>query len=274
MIHAVKKQAETGIEGVVGNSEAVYALQQAVHQLMLYDERSRKHPLEEYGFAKHFLLYGKPGTGKTTIIKEVADYASELAESLGKSLHIKKLTHLFKSSYYSKSGHQLSAIFREAALGKGTYLIIAEDIDTLFFDRGNSFEEDNANLGILLNGLEGMEKEKWNYLFVASANRMVDPALLERLKEGMYIVKGPESNDDYFRMLKIHLEKWDVDCTKAAKVLAEKQVSGRGVKNICRSIKNRAVHISQEDVITGKFSVGRISEKDIIDAIEAYVSLG
>ena len=240
------------LDEIVGNENVKAALKMGIEVALCYDPASRANALAELGFQRAFFIYGRPGCGKSSTIRAALNYGIELARRCQKQFKIRPLSNALKSEFYSKSVQNLRRALEEVRQGDASWAIVADDIDTIFIDREGARHspEDKSLLGELLNFLEGIEGEGLaNYIFVAAANRELDPALAERLQEAALVARGPESATDYAALLKLKLRKaldqglvepgiaWQALGARCAALA----LSGRAIKNIVVSAIASAV---------------------------------
>jgi len=244
-------QTRTTINDIVGNSDMIRVLQNGVKHIIWYDPLTKTNcHEEEYGeFPKTFTFFGDAGQGKSVTIEAMLNYAQGLAEKNRKPLEVIDLS-AFKSKFYSESAENLRKVFDRVEKGEALYIIIAEDIDTLFYSRSNQHgsNEDKNNLNVIMNKLEGVFKtNKGNYIFIATTNYPVsdDVALPDRLREQFHEVKGPETAEDYAALFQIKLRKVIENGyiklgSKEWKQIGEKclgyMLTGRAVKDISKRV--------------------------------------
>lgn len=121
------------------------------------------------------LLYGEPGTGKSSLVKAIATKYDRSIITLNMSnieyIDLNKLTQSVNVDEYRR------------------YIILLEDIDTLFLNRvnGQSDKEDNAVINKLLQFLDS-NTSPTNVIFIATTNHIdrLDDALL---REGRFDLK-------------------------------------------------------------------------------------
>lgn len=107
-------------------------------------------------YRRGYLLYGEPGTGKTSLIKGVA------------SLFDKPLYVLSESSIVLN----LAGLFQDIPAGS---MVVLEDFDRLFMR-----SENKLSMSALLNQLDGLEAGEGLILFITANHRQVFDAALER----------------------------------------------------------------------------------------------
>lgn len=115
-----------------------------------------------------YLLYGKPGTGKTSIVRA-------LAEQLDVPIYIFDIS--------SMNNQELFEAWNSAK-DQGARIMLFEDIDTVFHGRTNVLPHSTLDFGVLLNLLDGI-KQNDGVMFIATSNHPehIDVAL-GAVKEG------------------------------------------------------------------------------------------
>jgi len=146
-----------------------------------------------------WLLYGKPGTGKTSLTRAIA-------ESLDIPIFILDLATL--------TNEELLDGWRRAARNTPC-IVLMEDIDNVFEGRKNVYEgnsmKDKLSFGSLLNCLDGVERSDGIFTVVTS-NRIetLDPALgTSEIKNGTNISSRPGRID-----VSLELKELDEACRR------------------------------------------------------------
>jgi hypothetical protein len=114
------------------------------------------------GWRRGYLLYGKPGTGKTSIIRA-------LAEDLDIPICIIDLATMNNTSF-NEAWAYVSAW--------NPRIVLFEDFDTIFNERTNLLPESKLTFDCILNAIQGVERQSGLLLFVTTNNPMaIDTAL-------------------------------------------------------------------------------------------------
>ncbi|MBU0665954.1 MAG: ATP-binding protein [Nanoarchaeota archaeon] len=250
---------DTKTEFLVGNTELEKTLRLTVENLMFYNPENKKNLMLEYGgFPQTMMIWGRPGTGKTTAINNMIVYAKNISAKIEKPLEIINISNNFKSEYFSKSANELRKIFSEISKGEKIYITICEDIDTVFFSRNElkSHPEEKKILGEVMNILEGITTvNKGNNVFIATTNNPLseDSALANRLNETIIKSTGPKTADDYILIfqnkLKAGINQGFVkikDWINIGVIAKEYDFNGRDIKNICKRTMQEAKNFEKQ----------------------------
>lgn len=115
------------------------------------------------------LLYGKPGTGKTSVVQAIAD----MFDATIYSLSVDKL--------YMVGSYIRNTINYKPRTPDTYRILLIEDIDCCMFNRDNSVKNDNESdgFGTLLNLLDGVDSPS-NIIYIFTTNHVekLDPALI------------------------------------------------------------------------------------------------
>jgi len=259
---------------LAGNENVFSALKRGIECILFYDAKAKTNVMNDYGFPKTYLIKGAPGCGKTTAIKSAVKHGREFSARIGKTIFVTNIGNKFKSEYYSKSAQELRKTFNAFFSGSQINIGIIEDIDTVFSRRNDLMNaEDSANLGEALNLLEGVETVNLgNYIVIATTNNSLDTALEQRLGECILEAKGPETLEHYEKILKINLNgtaKFVPDMRKAAYIAMQKKLSGRDVKNICKTLASEIICLDANPEI---YSLSMAKQKQFLESGFAKIS--
>ena len=245
------------LDDIVGNEELKSKLMQSTHKILSYDPERQENPFKK--FPQTFLVYGYPGTGKTETIKAVIAEGWRIADRHGIELKVQNLLgSFFRSEYYSVSAKNLRMILEEMQSGKSPYVLVIEDIDTLFTSRQETKSEEGKSIfGELINHLQGLQtRNRGNYLLITTTNRPrdLDAALARRLAEEEVQAHGPQTKEEFLLLLNkklgvytsyLHLTRENLDqlgnliMEEAAKFRSldrERIFSGGDIDNISKRV--------------------------------------
>ncbi|MBI1969183.1 AAA family ATPase [Candidatus Woesearchaeota archaeon] len=284
---------DLSLDDVVGNHEAKKALRESLEHVLSYKAAERKNAVQEiFGFPQKFLLEGREGTGKTTLLKALACYGRKVAEQHGLDFRVLHIDNSFKNEYYGVSARNLKQQLQEVFSGDAIYLVTMEDIDTIFFSREELKHqtEDKAVLGELLNLLEGIASSNLgNYILVATTNNPLsqDRAVYSRLLEQPLHASGPETEEDYIALfqqkLKLDTKISPADWQEVGTECTKNHFSGRDIRNIALQILSGAMQEREKPKEWYTLSVEQqrawllegkqgITKESVLEHIESYDS--
>ncbi|MCB1330675.1 MAG: ATP-binding protein, partial [Maritimibacter sp.] len=180
--------------------------------LMAYDFERKLNPFAELGgFIFTFMGDGKPGTGKTTLIKMMAGMINEYCQVAGYPFRYQNLSTESIDSYQGKSAQNAKAFINNvldpAVIGFGTI----DDIDQLAGKRGD--RQSSAGqleiTAVLMESFAGANTVvRGNCTFGMFSNypENVDDALRQRAG-ARFLVDGPQTRDDYIDILALLMGK-------------------------------------------------------------------
>jgi SpoVK/Ycf46/Vps4 family AAA+-type ATPase len=135
------------------------------------------------------LLYGKPGSGKTSLIRA-------LGEDLDIPVHTFDLASMDNSDFISAW---------TSTRKDSPRIIVLEDFDTVFHGRENIIPDSTLEYGTILNAIDGLEREHGLLLFITTNH-------VGQIDEAMGIPnKGEESMSTRPGRIDIVMEMKDLD---------------------------------------------------------------
>jgi len=146
------------------------------------------------------LLYGKPGTGKTSIIKAIATETKSLLVNFSVGGDIKT---------------QINSFYENLSRGFtfNRFIITFEDIDYMFRNRENvSNQKEREKINIIMNFIDGLNSpnfKDYSFIFIATTNKIneLDSALI---REGRFDLKI-EIGDFTEELAKKYCDMMDTD---------------------------------------------------------------
>ncbi|MEM3781604.1 MAG: AAA family ATPase [Candidatus Micrarchaeaceae archaeon] len=249
-LHPEKQEERKGkvaIDDVIGLEEAKKALYEAVTVPILHQDLIKKYGVTSI---KGILLFGPPGTGKTMLMKAVADelggvHFISIAGSDISRMGLENAVSTIKSLFNRAKENEPSVIF-------------IDEIDALIPQRDTTNELGAQLVGEFLQEFDTLKEEGENIVVVAATNRpdSVDPALLRPGRFDKLIYVPPPNADERVRLFKEYLGNApadkDVDFSKLAAIT--EGYTGADIANICRQAKMNALEASiskeQETAVT------------------------
>lgn len=191
-------------------------------------------------YRKGFILTGPPGTGKTQIVKAIANEKNcyFMAPTLSD----------LKGEYVGHSSAKVKRVFDEARANAPT-IIFVDEADTVFPSRDiGSGGSDSFNLDMVnqfLQEVDGMTSGKEKIFVIAATNRpnIIDAAVQSRLTERIPI--NLPSAPNRIRIFDNKLKKYDFSIgDKSYRSEIESKtvnMSGRDIENFVKKLKEKIV---------------------------------
>jgi hypothetical protein len=277
---------------IVGNEEYIEAGLRLARDVAAFDLERNESPkrLNPVMFG-----LGRPGCGKTITAHAIGNYFLEYCAERDVPARFKVIRRTdWASSYQNASANQLVKIFKDEVYGfDGVCGVYWPDIDTAFASRGSGDlrMEEKQNLGAVFGIFDGTlipKDGKW--FMICDANFMqMDEATVSRIAQNPYRVHGPQSADDYIRLMRdimlrdvkrfVHPE--DERWKEVGKSCLEQDLSGRNVEAIANNIRSHVQDFEYPDnYFKASFEQrGKIIEElsqrvgidDVLTRIEDYV---
>lgn len=197
---------------VVGNHIAKYQALRLSKMLMAYDFERKLNPFAELGgFIFTFMGDGKPGTGKTTLIRMMAGLISGYCEVAGYPFRYQNLSSDNIDPYQGKSAQNtkafISNVMDPTVIGFGTI----DDIDQLAGKRGDRQSsagqlEITAVLMESFSGANTVVRGNCTFGMFSNYPENVDDALRQRAG-ARFLVDGPQTREDYIDILALLMGK-------------------------------------------------------------------
>lgn len=197
---------------VVGNHIAKYQALKLAKMIMAYDFDRRLNPFVELGgFIFTFMGDGKPGTGKTTLIRMMAGLMNGYCEVAGYPFRYMNLSTESIDSYQGKSAQNaksfINTVLDPAVIGFGT----VDDIDQLAGKRGDRQSsagqlEITAVLMESFSGANTVVRGNCTFGMFSNYPENVDDALRQRAG-ARFLVDGPQTREDYIDILHLLMGK-------------------------------------------------------------------
>ena len=187
-------------------------------------------------YRKGFILTGPPGTGKTQVVRALANEKNcyFMAPTLSD----------LKGEYVGQTSSKVKRIFDEAKANAPTIMFI-DEADTVFPSRDiGSGNSDSFNLDMVnqfLQEIDGMTSGKEKIFVIAATNRpnIIDPAIQSRLSERIEI--GLPSAPNRIKIFDSKLKKYNFSLAdKSYRNEIESKtinMSGRDIDNFVKKLK-------------------------------------
>lgn len=203
--------------------------------------------IEEWGMDmdKSILLIGKPGTGKTHLVKALSnEYDADMFMINGPQLVEK---------FIGEGAKKVKRLYEQARSSENPAIVFIDEIDAIakkrLDDRRHGGEEVERTMSQLLSELDGLDSEDGSVISIFATNTpdIMDPALLNRTSAIEVPVPNAEAKEE---ILKVHTRRIDLaDDVDLGLVAAEldEDFTGRDIKQITRQAAVNALE-RYEDV--------------------------
>jgi hypothetical protein len=281
------------VTDVVGNREYLEAGLRLARDVAAFDLQQGRSPKK---LNPVLFGLGRPGCGKTITAHAIGNYFLQYCRDRGVPARFRVIRRTdWASAYQNASAAKLVEIFRHEVYGfPGVCGVYWADIDTAFASResGELRNEEKQNLGAVFGVFDGtlLPKDgKW--FMICDANFMqMDEATVSRIAQNPFTVKGPETAEDYVRLLREVLLREerdfvvadDAQWTAIGEALRVADLSGRAVESIAGNVRAaiqdfeypneyfRSDFASRARIV--RESSRRIAASDVLARVEAYVS--
>ncbi len=229
------------LDDVVGLEQAKKALYEAVEIPILHSSLVKKYDVKSI---KGILLFGPPGTGKTMLMKAVAN------ELEGVRLLIISGSDISKNGLDNALG-QIRETFNSAR-ENAPCIVFIDEMDALLPSRSGSSELAVHMTSEFLQQLDGIKSSN-GVVIVGATNRpdKLDPAILRPGRMDKFIFVAPPNADERAAMFEENLKKSPIKGKMDYKSLAaaSEGFTGADIANVCRQAKLEAL---EENISTSK----------------------
>ena len=222
----------------------------------------KKQRIKEWGMDmdKSMLLIGKPGTGKTHLVKALSnEYNAEMFMINGPQLVEK---------FIGEGAKKVKKLYEQARATEGPAVVFIDEIDAIakkrLDDRRHGGEEVERTMSQLLSELDGLDSEEGNVISIFATNTpdIIDPALLNRTSA----IEVPVPNDEAKQeILKVHTRQMDLDTGIDLEILAEElddEFTGRDIKQIAKQAAVNSLDRFED------YSKATVNMEDFMEAVQ------
>lgn len=227
---------------IVGNKEAVDAVENLVHDLLAYDRKKKMNPyMIDGGFNQLILLAGDSGTGKTYTVNYGISEAERIAEENGLEFQAVQLE--FEDAYQNGPVKILRYQLRKIAESNIPQLVFVDEMEGKFPKRNGIKTERHEEKVVrelldFTNGLSYINKGNWAFIGATNLLDMIDKAVRSRFNKGTYLCEGPTNAQERARILYNRLKKGIdqgyikiVEWREIGEVAHTLELGGRDLKN-------------------------------------------
>jgi hypothetical protein len=251
------KDSDTNFENLIAVDKCAKEMKNLAKRLFFYhkahksgDERARR---KRKNMKRLALIYGLPGTGKSSIIDATINYMTKFSEESGIPFKDVEISNAVKSSMYSESVNNLRAKFEEAGSFEGVCLLWSDEADFIYSkDPVSSINQtDKEFVAEAQKMVQGVNTNMKNSIYLLSTNNKDNfyPPLFDRI-ENKYLIEGPKTAEEHQKLLDILTEdevkegNLSFDSYKIGKICEEYNFRGRDTFFLVKEIISK----TEEDV--------------------------
>lgn len=223
-------------------------------------DSDKKQKIQEWGMdmEKSILLIGKPGTGKTHLVKALStEYEANMFMINGPQMVEK---------FIGEGAKKVKRLYEQARASDKPAIVFIDEIDAIakkrMDERRHGGEEVERTMSQLLSELDGLDMEENSNvisIFATNTPDIMDPALLNRCSAIEVPVPDKEAKKE---ILQVHTRKIDLadgaNLDLVAKELDE-DFTGRDIKQITRQAAINALETA-DDVSNAEVSMADFQE--------------
>jgi SpoVK/Ycf46/Vps4 family AAA+-type ATPase len=238
---AEEANSDVTLDDVIGLDEAKKALYEAVELPILHPDLIKKYNISS---TSGMLLFGPPGTGKTMLMRAVANEIGEVK------------VIVISGTDIMKEGKERAILGIKKAFDRAREnspsILFIDEIDTVSPSRETATEEGASITGEILQEIDGMKgKYRGKIVFIGATNRPdnIDPALLRPGRFDNLIFVRPPNADERESLFKRYMKDAPISDDINYQKLAESSegYTGADIADICRRAKLDALERSLDD---------------------------
>lgn len=251
---------DTTFDDVIGMEDVKKTIRSRVIDQIKFPEL-----YEQFGLSggTGILLYGLPGTGKTTIARAIAHEVSA-------PMYVVKLSDVM-NKWVGESEKRIHSLF-EKARSTPVSIIFFDDFDALGGERSDDNNVNNKIIVELINQMDGFRKNTNTIVLLAATNNpwIIDSAIMRRFEHHIYV---PLANHDArIAMLQKQLKNIptaaDIDYSALSDMI--KGYNGADIVAVIKNAKTAALERTKEAQRNGESTISPVTYDDLVSAARQH----
>lgn len=251
---------DTTFDDVIGMEDVKKTIRSRVIDQIKFPEL-----YEQFGLSggTGILLYGLPGTGKTTIARAIAHEVSA-------PMYVVKLSDVM-NKWVGESEKRIHSLF-EKARSTPVSIIFFDDFDALGGERSDDNSVNNKIIVELINQMDGFRKNTNTIVLLAATNNpwIIDSAIMRRFEHHIYV---PLANHDArIAMLQKQLKNIptaaDIDYSALSDMI--KGYNGADIVAVIKNAKTAALERTKEAQRNGDNTISPVTYDDLVSAARQH----
>lgn len=251
---------DTTFDDVIGMEDVKKTIRNRVIDQIKFPEL-----YEQFGLSggTGILLYGLPGTGKTTIARAIAHEVSA-------PMYVVKLSDVM-NKWVGESEKRIHSLF-EKARSTPVSIIFFDDFDALGGERSDDNNVNNKIIVELINQMDGFRKNTNTIVLLAATNNpwIIDSAIMRRFEHHIYV---PLANHDArIAMLQKQLKNIptaaDIDYNALSDMI--KGYNGADIVAVIKNAKTAALERTKEAQRNGESTISPVTYDDLVSAARQH----
>lgn len=251
---------DTTFDDVIGMEDVKKTIRNRVIDQIKFPEL-----YEQFGLSggTGILLYGLPGTGKTTIARAIAHEVSA-------PMYVVKLSDVM-NKWVGESEKRIHSLF-EKARSTPVSIIFFDDFDALGGERSDDNNVNNKIIVELINQMDGFRKNTNTIVLLAATNNpwIIDSAIMRRFEHHIYV---PLANHDArIAMLQKQLKNIptaaDIDYSALSDMI--KGYNGADIVAVIKNAKTAALERTKEAQRNGESTISPVTYDDLVSAARQH----